>query len=141
VQLIRPFPIQSLADISAAVLREGEDSFSVASKTFVDAICHPENADPSVQAAMIEQEPAITGRPRIDIHLAAAAEDIALRNGLEIPAWALKSTRFAAQPILFGSSPMLQEINLVQTPSAWRRRNLFCGPVVLQTHRWRQHGQ
>ncbi|BAO81327.1 hypothetical protein SRAA_1473 [Serpentinimonas raichei] len=130
------FPVESLAHIAQLIDQDGMKMFSLAGKTFVDAISHPDNAAAETQARMIAVEPVMVGIPMVDLHLAAAAEDIAWRNGIEVPAWALDPKRFAPEPQFFGRNTKMQQFNVEYTPESWRRRNLFFGEVVLWTHRW-----
>ena len=130
------FPVESLAQIAQLIAQDGMKMFSLAGKTFVDALSHPDNAAAETQARMIAVEPVMVGIPMVDLHLAAAAEDIAWRNGIEVPAWALDPKRFAPEPLYFGRNTKMQQFNAEYTPEPWRRRNLFFGEVVLWTHRW-----
>ena len=130
------FPVESLAQIARLIDQYGMNMFSLAGKTFVDAISHPDNAAPETQARMIGTEPVLVGIPMVDLHLAAAAEDIAWRNGIQVPAWALDPKRFAPEPQLFGRNAKMQQFNVEYTPEPWRRRNLFFGEVVLWSVRW-----
>lgn len=131
-----PFPVESLAQIAECVAQDGVNRIGLVGKTFVDALSHPGNAAIEVQARMIATEPAMVGHAVIDGHLAAAAEDIAWRNGIEVPPWALDPKRFAPEPIVLGRLPAMRQLNIEQTPESWRRRNLFIGQIVLWTHRY-----
>ena len=80
-----------------------------------------------VDAQTIEEEPQRTGIVFLDVWLAGAAEYLAQQHGLSIPAWCLAKWRFLDQPLFISSGERAKSLALVETPSAFRRRNLFCG--------------
>lgn len=74
---------------------------------------------------MLEDEPAPTGNPRADAYLAAVAEHLAFRHGLDVPDWALSETRFLHAPHFPAGLESLKAITLVESPTAFRRRLIF----------------
>jgi hypothetical protein len=87
--------------------------------------------------AMLDPEPAPTGDALVDAHLAAAAEHLARVYGLEVPPWAGAPSRFLARPHVAGP-PGMAGIYLVESPLAYRRRNLFVGHDPLPRPRRRE---
>lgn len=68
-----------------------------------------------------------------DAWLAAYAEHLAAKAGIPAPAWAFEPVRFLAEPSFdeAGASPALRTLALVQSPLAFKRRNLFTPAVDL----------
>lgn len=91
-------------------------------------------AAPGDVLAAIEQEPGLVESAWMNAHLAGLAECLAQRTGLEAPAWTLQESRFLPEPKFFGGEAM-HAMLLAQTPSCMRRRNVFCGPVAMQSIR------
>lgn len=81
----------------------------------------------SITDEVLIEEPAKTGSPVLDTWVAGAAEYLAQQNGLEVPAWCLAPWRFLPEPLFIVQGPRGRDLALVETPSAFRRRNLFCG--------------
>lgn len=102
-------------------------------KMLADALS---GAAPGDVLSAIAQEPGLVAEPWMNAHLAGLAEFLAQRAGLDTPAWALAETRFLPEPKFFGGEAM-HAMLLTQTPSCMRRRNLFCGPVMMQSIRGR----
>jgi hypothetical protein len=68
-----------------------------------------------------------------DAWLAAYAEHLAAKAGIPAPAWAFRPARFLPEPSFdeAGASPALRALALVQSPLAFKRRNLFTPAVDL----------
>jgi hypothetical protein len=68
-----------------------------------------------------------------DAWLAAYAEHLAAKAGIDAPAWAFRPVRFlqAASFDETVSTPTLRALALVQSPLAFKRRNLFTPAVDL----------
>ena len=79
--------------------------------------------------AAIEQDPPHVSEI-IDVWLAGLAEYLAQRHGLLPPAWVGHPSRFLPELMYLGS-PSQREHYLVNTPTAWGRRNLICGEPEL----------
>ncbi|MBV8210846.1 MAG: helix-turn-helix transcriptional regulator [Burkholderiaceae bacterium] len=95
-------------------LREFLDAFYAAS-------------DASLRAAMVAEEPPIDKDERTNAYLAAVAEHLALRNGLPIPAWTERRSRFLKMPFFTGGLESLKATLLKESPPAFRRRMIFVG--------------
>ncbi len=83
---------------------------------------------------------AIAGAPtRIDsIHdayLAAVAEHLARRFGLPLPQWVEEPYRFLTKPFFAGGMENLKAILLVESPLAFRRRQIFVSANALSRPR------
>lgn len=74
---------------------------------------------------MLDDEPGPTGSPRADAYLAAVAEHLAFRYGLDVPAWTLAESRFLHSPHFPAGLESLKAITLVESPTAFRRRMIF----------------
>ena len=81
-------------------------------------------ADAPARARAIANEPASVGRVA-DAYLAAVAEHLARRFNLDIPAWTGETARFLREPYFAGGYESLKAILLVESPTAFRRRNIF----------------
>ncbi len=114
----RPRSLQEVvARVSAALpidflLREFLDEFYVAKSS-------------GHRQAMIANEPALIENPRANAYLAAVAEHLAFVHALEVPEWALASTRFLHAPFFPAGLESLKAITLVESPTAFRRRLIF----------------
>ncbi len=72
--------------------------------------------------------------PRIDnelhrVHLAGMAEYLANLSGQKPPAWCEDETYFMEEPLFMGAREAWGELKKA-TPSAFRRRMLFCGQTL-----------
>ena len=63
------------------------------------------------------------------VHLAGYAEHLAHLSGQASPVWAEAPEFFFQEPVYLGG-PHSREQLLVETPAAFRRRLLFCGPPL-----------
>jgi hypothetical protein len=85
---------------------------------------------------------AIAGAPALiapihDAYLAAVAEHLALRFGLLVPQWVEEPHRFLAKPFFAGGLENLKAILLVESPLAFRRRQIFVSANALSRPRER----
>lgn len=113
----------SLADVVAFAAVDGEiDAFL---REFLDAFYLED--DQSKRFAMIRDAPALTDDAKANAYLAAVAEHLALRNGLEIPGWVHVDARFLKRPFFPAKLESLKAILLVESPTAFRRRMIFVG--------------
>jgi hypothetical protein len=114
----------TLCDLANRVLH-GADATSMI-KEFVDQVSLMSD---------IERFDAITDAPRpliawLDVYLAGLAESIARGLDQAPPAWTERPERFLNEPVIFGGRHS-KAANMIETPAAFRRRLLFCGPVRL----------
>lgn len=66
-----------------------------------------------------------------DVFLAAAAEHLAHQIGCEVPAWAGNETRVMPAPWFAAKSNDLRAVLLIESPAAFRARNLFVSANAL----------
>jgi len=66
-----------------------------------------------------------------DVFLAAVAEHLAHEIGCEAPAWAGQETRVLSSPWFAAKSGDLRAVLLVESPAAFRARNLFVSANAL----------
>lgn len=60
-----------------------------------------------------------------DAFLAAVAEDLGRRHGLALPAWVFAPNRYLACPYFAIEAPSFRATLLLESPAAFRARNLF----------------
>jgi hypothetical protein len=114
---------KSLADV-AAMTREDGDCFGLASDEFQQAFYLEK--DKAAQQAMLDPVPTPTGDPKDDAWLGAIGEHLAQRWGLEVPPWTQEAAFMGGQRPSFGpDEPLARDIQIVETPPAFRRRLLF----------------
>jgi hypothetical protein len=114
---------KSLAEV-AALAREDGDCFGLASGAFAEAF-YLEKAKPA-QQAMLDPVPIPTGDPRNDAWLGAVGEHLAQRWDLEVPAWTQEVAFMGGQkPSFWPDEALARDIQIVETPPAFRRRLLF----------------
>ncbi|MFZ4538904.1 hypothetical protein [Propionivibrio sp.] len=80
----------------------------------------------SVVSMAVKDAPVKTGTPVTDVYLAGLAEYLSQNHNLVVPSWANDPQNFLKEPYYTGSK-RLQDLLTATTPSAWRRRLLFCG--------------
>ncbi len=80
------------------------------------------------RSSFLTDEPELTGDPVIDVYIAGLAEYFSVQADQEPPEWTNAPARFLRKPVLFGGEHSRAWIS-AETPSAFRRRLLFCGKV------------
>lgn len=121
--------------LSEAVQARGRD-FTVALDEFLDEfyMAYP---DREVMQAMIDAPPPILGDRFLDAYVGAVGEHLALRWRLDAPGWSFEAEREGDQfPRFVPDMASLRSILLVESPYAFRRRNIFTGEEPLQRARW-----
>jgi hypothetical protein len=114
---------KSLAEV-AALAREDGDCFGLASGEFGQAF-YLETAK-AAQQAMLDLVPIPTGDPRNDAWLGAVGEHLAQRWDLEVPPWTQEVAFMGGQkPSFWPDEALARDIQIVETPPAFRRRLLF----------------
>lgn len=115
----------SLAELAKRV--KGGEDFSVLFREFLDAFYATPAED---QRGALSAEP-----PRIDVlhdaWLGATAEELSKRNALPVPTWTEDPCRFMTRAYFAGGLESLKPILLVESPSAFRRRQLFVSANAL----------
>ncbi|UIJ79111.1 hypothetical protein [Rhizobium leguminosarum] len=87
--------------------------------------------------AMIDAPPALTGDLFDDSYIGAVGEHLALRWRLNVPQWVNQDGRMGSdQPRFEPEMPELRSILFIESPDAFRRRNIFTGAEPLQRARW-----
>jgi hypothetical protein len=121
-----PETLAEVADLAAA----GE-SFDVCLRNFLDAFF----AAPSAAALEAEPRRLAYGSPGLgqvkDAYLAATAEWLAWKFNLRPPAWAFDESRSLRRPWFASDLASLRAVLLVESPAAFRARNLFVSENAL----------
>ena len=110
----------TLAEVLAATA-EDERYWSPAWAGFLDTFY----LEPARRQAMIDPEPPMCGDAVRDAYMAAAAEHLARRWDLRIPAWTDNPARTLHEPHFAGSIEALKPLLLAQSPLAFRKRMIF----------------
>ena len=119
----------TLADVSRRVLAE-QQAFDPAVREFLDEFY----SHPSRRQASLCEEPALIEDVK-DAYLAATAEYLASRYGLEMPVWVEAHGRPLKRAFFTGGLESLKAILTVESPAAFRRRLLFVGKDALDRPR------
>lgn len=128
-QALRP---ESLCE----VIERGGKQYALLLDEFLDEFYM---AYPNVDAmqAMIADEPPLTGDAFVDAYIGAVGEHLAIRWKLLTPDWTAVDARLGeSKPTFVPDLPSLKLILLVESPYAFRRRNIFTGEEPLQRARW-----
>lgn len=83
--------------------------------------------DETERQKMIEDRPSLLPNEKANAYLAAAAEYLAQKNGLKIPAWTSEKSRFLKSPFFPCDLESLKASMIVESPAAFRRRLIFVG--------------
>ena len=119
---------QTLADV-AALTREGEP-FDFAMRSFLDEF----QMQPEPTRILAEPERLLSvarDGERCDAFLAATAETLAATHGFEAPGWVWQETRKLHRPWFALPWQGLRAILLLESPAAFRSRNLFVSANAL----------
>jgi hypothetical protein len=119
----------TLEEVAARTL--GGEPFDPLVREFLDTF-YGSNSDMMVRA--IRGTPARID-PVHDAYLGAVAEHLALRFGLPVPQWVEEPHRFLAKPFFAGGLETLKAILLVESPLAFRRRQIFVSANALSRPR------
>lgn len=129
----------SLSAVGAMVAEGCE--YAYAMKEFIDWLIREVQAAggpregfyPVPESAFADEPPALDN-PVLRAHLAGMAEHLAMLSGKVAPQWTEVKDYFLAEPFFFGGRHARDSM-LVDTPSAFRRRLLFCGRVLEKFHK------
>lgn len=132
--MIAPDPLSiprpaTLKDVALRTL-DGEP-FDPLLREFLDAFY---GADASTRTAALVGTPPPIG-PVHDAYLAAVAEHLARKYELAIPQWVDDPQRFLDKPFFAGGLETLKAILLVESPLAFRRRQIFVSANALSRPR------
>ena len=108
----------SIVAVSARIAEEGEDSWKIRLFEFVDAF----RAFP--RGSLIEYPPFTKVSLRMRCLMTATVETLCRRYGIEIPWWCAGSGVLPS-PWFVSGVENLKAIALVESPAAFRRRNIF----------------
>lgn len=125
MRLSRPRSIAEVASRAA----DGPVAFHDALKDFVLAFSRMDDASRGI--ALTGEPPLIGGDGVADAYLAAAAEMLALREGLARPPWVSAPSRFLPQAWYAGGMERMKPILRAESPAAFRIRNLFVSADAL----------
>jgi hypothetical protein len=121
----------TLAEVAIRTL--GGEPFDPLLREFLDTF-YSSNSD--MMARAIKDPPPRTD-PLKDAYLAGVAEHLGLRFGLPVPPWVDEPHRFLATPFFAGGLETLKAILLVESPLAFRRRQIFVSANALSRPRER----
>jgi hypothetical protein len=110
-----------------AVRTLGGEPFDPLLREFLDTFY---GSNPDMMARAINDTPARID-PVHDAYLAAVAEHLGLRFGLPVPQWVEEPHRFLVKPFFAGGLETLKAILLVESPLAFRRRQIFVSANAL----------
>jgi hypothetical protein len=114
---------KSLAAV-AAMAREDGECFASASGEFEQAFYL--ETDREARQTMLDPAPVPTGDPRDDAWLGAIGEHLAQRWDLEVPSWTQEAAFMGGQrPYFWPDKAIARDVQIVETPPAFRRRLLF----------------
>ena len=120
---------RSLMEVAQLTLQG--DSFDYCRANFLDAFY----AAPNAAALTLEPEwlaPILGELGQVqDAYLAATAEQLACDYGLPLPAWVMSDERKLHRPWFASSLAARRTVLLVESPAAFRARNLFISENAL----------
>jgi hypothetical protein len=115
---------QTLAEV-ACILRSNPSDFAMPLDEFCDEfyLDHPNKA---AQQRRIDPIPDPTGDPLADAWIGAVGEHLALRWGLQVPAWTRRAVHFAIEdPHFAPAAKAMRGVVIVESPPAFRSRLIF----------------
>jgi hypothetical protein len=123
---MRPATLFEVAELAG----DGE-SFDLCLANFLDGFyASPAAAALSPPPPMLAPTQGEAGRVR-DAYLAATAEELARKFGLPVPDWTANADRALHKPWFASSLGSLRAVLLVESPPAFRARNLFVSENAL----------
>ena len=123
---MRPDTLACVAELSI-----GGDSFDRCIANFLDGFyASPSGAALMLVPPTLAPSQGDLGRIR-DAYLAATAEELAAKHGLRVPEWTGTPDRALHTPWFASSLDALRAVLLVESPAAFRARNLFVSENAL----------
>lgn len=114
-----------IASLSEVALRTNEgNEFGYCLADFLDGFY------PHPTEAAVKQEPT-TISPYYDSYLAAVADDCCRRYHWRLPKWCLEKSRFLKEPFFAAKTHALRMLYLMDSPAAFRERNIFVSANAL----------
>jgi hypothetical protein len=115
---------QTLAEVAWITRASGFD-YAMPLDEFCDEF-YLDHPDKSAQQRRINPVPEPVGDPLADAWIGAAGEHLAMRWGLQVPAWTYRATHFALdEPHFLPPSKAMRGIVIVESPPAFRSRLIF----------------
>jgi hypothetical protein len=111
----------TLTSIAAATV-DGED-FRFGVREFLNEFAIRDSQE--LRSEAIAERPEPTGEERHHAFLGALAEHLAMRHGLDRPAWSVEPDRFLDRFWFVSEVPGFRAISLAQAPAAFKRRGVF----------------
>lgn len=132
-----PNTLRKVAQLAAS----GAMPYQAAMKEFIDGLIRVVEARGlegdllPVPATAFAEEPPLLDQLILRAHLAGVAEHLAMLSGQPVPEWCGRPDTYLPEPVYSGGQAS-RELVVRETPSAFARRNLFCGPALgkLTTH-------
>jgi hypothetical protein len=123
---MRPKTLAEVAHLAA-----GGDSFDRCLANFLDGFyAAPDAAALSAIPELLAPKQGEPGRVQ-DAYLAATAEQLACASGFPVPAWAAADERKLHRPWFASPLAALRAVLLLESPVAFRSRNLFISENAL----------
>jgi hypothetical protein len=123
---MRPKTLAEVAQLSS----EGE-SFSLCLREFLDEYSNGPSAEAlEIEPTLLQETPVVDGGV-YDAYLAATAETLAGRHHFDTPSWAYNSNRKLHRPWFALTLASLRAVLLLESPAAFRSRNLFVSENAL----------
>lgn len=120
---------QSLADVSACAT--AGDSFDRSLSNFLDAFyAQPSQRFLDPTPALLAPKFATAGHVQ-DAYLAATAEELSRKYALTVPAWVRDESRKLHRPWFASTLAGLRAVLILESPPAFRSRNLFVSENAL----------
>ncbi len=123
-------------NLKEAVFRGGRGDRDAFLREFLDEFYT--EADAEGRAAMIVPAPEARGDAPFDAFVAAVAEHLAFVYGPPVPDWCLRSERFLRRAYFPCGLESLKATELVESPTAFRRRMIFVEADPLYRPRWEE---
>jgi hypothetical protein len=126
---------QTLAEV-ARIVRAAPSHYAMPLDEFCDEF-YLDHPDKAAQQRRIDPVPEPVGDPLADAWIGAVGEHLALRWGLEVPAWTHRAVHFALQdPHFAPAAKALRGVVIVESPPAFRSRLIFTGAEPLARARF-----
>lgn len=120
---------KTLAEVGRLTLRG--DSFNFCPANFLDDF-YPVPTAGALAEAPVLLAPALGDLGRVeDAYLAATAEHLAWTNGWSAPEWVMADSRKLHRPWFASPLAALRALLLLESPAAFRSRNLFVSENAL----------
>ena len=112
----------SLADVARGLrVHDASDAY----RAIIGWLDEISDAEDTVVATAIADEPALSGDERLDALLAAAAEHAAFHADADVPDWLSNDDRFLRTAWFPIDLPSLRVRGLVSSPASFARRGIF----------------